>query len=157
MDQWTEIQKITVADADGLALGRSVRISGKKMIVGSSAFNGSGVQTGAAYIFNYESTTDKWIEAAKLLPSDGVSGNGFSSSVAVSGDTAFIGDLGNEAVYVYIYSNTNDTWNEKLKIQEESSSRFGSSISSHQNYLVVGKVENDFSVTGPQQEAVVPK
>ncbi len=48
--------------------------------------------TGTAYIFQRsEDDPDQWVEVAKLLASDGASGDGFGESVAIYGDLVIVG------------------------------------------------------------------
>jgi hypothetical protein len=86
----TETARLTASDgAGGDQFGASVAISGNTIVVGSYVNNSF---QGAAYVFVRPASG--WASAtqtAKLTASDGVAGNRFGSSVAVSGDTIVVG------------------------------------------------------------------
>ena len=67
--------------------GSSVAISGATAIVGAWQDDDNGTWSGSAYLF--DTTTGRQI--AKLLPEDGVTGEWFGRSVAISGTTAIGG------------------------------------------------------------------
>ena len=67
--------------------GISVAISGTTAIVGAWQDDDNGPASGSAYLF--DTTTGQQI--AKLLPDDGVNGDQFGISVAISGTTAIVG------------------------------------------------------------------
>ena len=58
--------------------------------------NLAGAQAGAAYLFQRNGTS--WVQNAKVLPDDGAKDDHFGVAVALSGDTAVIGALGNDDV-----------------------------------------------------------
>jgi len=90
----TEVAKLTSSEAaENAFFGSSVAISGDTVVVGSDGANvGAGQYQGAAYVF--VRPAGGWTnmkETAKLTASDGATYAYFGSSVAVSGDTVFIG------------------------------------------------------------------
>jgi nucleoside-specific outer membrane channel protein Tsx len=83
---WSQQAELTASDGFGeLFFGNSVAISGSTVVVGAPSSNG----TGAAYVFVPSGTT--WSQQAELTASDGVSGDFFGDSVAISGRTAVVG------------------------------------------------------------------
>ena len=54
----------------GNAFGSSVAIDGDRAIVGASAENICGPNSGAAYVFERDSTEGIWLQAARLTPKD---------------------------------------------------------------------------------------
>lgn len=96
MNNWGEVKKLTASDgAEGDEFGISVSISVDTVIVGSHRNTNS---KGAAYI--YERNTggaDNWGQVKKLTASDGADGDEFGRSVAISGDTAIVGALGDDS------------------------------------------------------------
>ncbi len=87
---WPQQARVTAADSiAGDRFGYSVAVSGETALVGACCSNSS---TGAAYGFVRSGT--KWIRQTELTASDGVSGDLFGSSVALSGSTAVIGASG---------------------------------------------------------------
>ncbi len=81
---WTQQQELTASDVLVGAFGRSVALSsdGSTALVGAPDYPGS--LPGAAYEFIGSGAT--WTQLQKLTASDGVSGDQFGSSVALSGD-----------------------------------------------------------------------
>ena len=57
------------------------------------AFSGS---VGSAYVFRYDADSAEWVEEQKITASDGAAADGFGRSVAVSGDVAVVGALGDD-------------------------------------------------------------
>ncbi len=80
---------------DGAAqdhFGRSVAISGTTAIVGALFDDDNGNESGSAYLF--DTTTGR--QLFKLLANDGVVGDTFGISVAISGATAIVGAVWDE-------------------------------------------------------------
>lgn len=90
-----------------------VAISGDIAVVGATLDPHAGSFSGSAYVFVRSGTT--WTEEAKLTASDGAN---IGWSVAVSGDTAVIGNSstsgGPKAIYVFVRSGT--TWAQEAKL-----------------------------------------
>lgn len=105
-----EDQKLLASDASaGDKFGLSVAASADVLVVGAPEKDilfGTLVEAmGAAYVFTRDENNE-WEQTARLTPIDGgTPGVGGSSthgySVAVSGDTVFVGAPGERAVYVY--------------------------------------------------------
>ncbi len=90
---WGEVEKILASDgaADDF-FGTSVAISGDIVIIGASADDDKGNNSGSAYTFDRnEGGPDNWGEVTKILASDGAAGDSFGSSVAISGNTVVVG------------------------------------------------------------------
>lgn len=89
----TETAKLIASDqAYNDYLGYSVSIDGNTIAAGSYADDDMGSNSGSVYIF--EKTGAHWVngtETAKLLASDGASGDSFGRSVAISGSTVVVG------------------------------------------------------------------
>ncbi|MEE8450983.1 MAG: pre-peptidase C-terminal domain-containing protein, partial [Thermoguttaceae bacterium] len=96
-NQWLQQQKLTASDARADAgFGRSVSIDGDTVVVGSDRDDdGGGWHSGSAYVFQFDGTG--WVETRKLSADDGVIDDTFGRSVAVSGDTVFVGAPMNDA------------------------------------------------------------
>jgi hypothetical protein len=85
--------------------GASVAISGTTAIVGAWSNDDLGTTSGSAYLFD----TTSGQEIAKLLASDGGSGDAFGYSVGISGSTAIIGAPGGSATIggrAYLFTTT---------------------------------------------------
>ena len=83
----TELTALEASDLfAGDQFGRSVDVDGDYAVVGASE---ESFGVGSAYLFQWTGTA--WVEVAKLTPSNGVSGDKFGTSVAISGDTVVVG------------------------------------------------------------------
>ena len=154
-----EIKKLLATDGQaGDYFGWSVAISGdgNTAIIGARG-DGNATDAGSAYIFVRSGTN--WSYQAKLLASDGQSGDYFGRSVALSsdGNTAIIGayldddkatDAG--AAYIYVRSGTNWTYQTKLLASDgQASDYFGYSvaISGDGNTAIIGAYGDDDKAT----------
>ena len=87
-------QQAALTASDGVSgdeFGYSVALSGTTALVGAYYRNNG---TGAAYVFSDAGGT--WTQQAELTASDGATGDGFGSSVALSGSTALVGAAGQQ-------------------------------------------------------------
>ena len=92
-DPANPIQSAKLLPKDGAVadwFGFSVAISGTTAIVGAYQDDDNGQVSGSAYLFDTSIPTLP-LQIAKLLPNDGVSGDRFGHSVAISGATAIVG------------------------------------------------------------------
>ena len=94
------IQKFKLESSDGQNgdnHGISTAISGDYIIVGAwhEDHDGTGgnplSEAGAAYIYHYNSSTDEWVEEAKIVAADREIGDWFGISVDISGTYAVVG------------------------------------------------------------------
>jgi hypothetical protein len=102
----TQIAKLRASDgAADDRFGSSVAISGNTAIVGARGHDGSGADSGSAYLFDV--TTGA--QLARLLASDGAAGDQFGNSVTISATTAVVGasyddDRGSDSGSAYVFS-----------------------------------------------------
>ncbi len=136
---WEEIKKLTASDvATNHAFGSSVAInSSSRVVVGAPGAhkNSSVANTGALYLFNFDGSD--WQQQSKLTAFDSKSGDGFGTSVAVSGDLVMAGapladsiNYATGAVYLFRHDG-GGSWSEKRKLVASNGlkgDRFGSSI-----------------------------
>jgi hypothetical protein len=144
---WTQLDKLLAGDpAIGDTLGLSVAISGNTAIVGAP---GKGGSAGAAYVFRDNGAGD-WQQITKLTANDGVGGDEFGFSVALSGNTALVGArfdstpaLGAAgAVYVF-QDNGGNNWPQVTKLlpsDPTTSKQFGTSVAFTSNTAVIGAI-----------------
>ncbi len=117
---WTQQAKLAAEDgAYAYWFGVSVALSGNIALVGALGANGTAFASGAAYAFVRSGTT--WTQEAKLVASDGASGDDFGSSVALSGNTAVIGaggddDHGYDSGSTYVFVRTGTVWTQQAKL-----------------------------------------
>jgi hypothetical protein len=105
--RWARIAILTSGDPQTNEwYGGNVRISDRTIVVGATGNDDLGPSSGSAYVFR--EVNGVWIQASKLLASDGAAGDFFGAGVSVSGDRAVIGarfrdDLGPESGAAYVF------------------------------------------------------
>lgn len=150
---WVEI-KLTASDpAAGDSFGYSVSVSadGNIVVVGAP---GDDSQQGAAYAYRWNGST--WAET-RISAEDGVAGDRFGNSVAVSGDsnTIVVGayfddDKGSSSGSVYVFRRDGSAYAQTKKLTAsdgEANDEFGTcvSVSGNGNTVVVGVPHDDIS------------
>jgi len=150
-----QVAKLVPGDASvGDGFGRSVSISGNVMVVGTDLFRDGGNRSGSAYVFLRTESSETWSHTAKLFPSDAAAardpvwGNGFGSSVAISGDVIVVGAWADNsggdqsgAAYVFRTTDGGATWSETAKLSSlavSANDMFGTSVSISGDVIVVG-------------------
>jgi hypothetical protein len=145
-----EERKLTASDAAPFDhFGDSVAVSCDTVVVGATAGDGVGADSGAAYVFERDhGGAGTWGQVQKLTASDGVTGDRFGCAVAISGDTAVVGahgktDAGLESGAAYIFERNQggpDMWGEVLRLNASLASydKFGFSVAISGGMVVVG-------------------
>jgi len=153
-----EETKITASDgAYDDQFGVSVAVSGNLAVVGAYYEDQMGSESGSAYVYEYAG--NGWIQQAKLVASDGYSGDLFGYSVSISGDVILVGangddDKGSSSGSAYIFERTANGWVQTAKLVASdgaSSDYFGGSVAIDGNAAIVGaygKDENSVSDAG---------
>jgi hypothetical protein len=136
--------------------GGSVALDGDTAVIGARYDDELDDNAGAAYIF--QRVGDLWSRETHLLPIDPVEDTYFGTSVAVSGDWAFVGaphsSVAGEipgAVYVYRYIPQNLEWTLETVLHASNAhpgDEFGSPIAVDDNVLIVGATDADGSSPG---------
>ena len=108
----------------------------------------------------YPVTVDPFIQQAKLTAGDGVAGDWFGFSVAISGDTAVIGalhhdDPNNDQGSAYVFVRTGGTWSQKAKLTasdgaggDPAGDQFGFSVAISGDTAVIGALGDDDTLPG---------
>ncbi|MDY8138030.1 hypothetical protein [Aquimarina sp. 2201CG5-10] len=153
---WTQQTILTASDGfAGDNFGSAVALEGNYLVVGArSQLNAGGVDTGAAYLFEYDGSSI-WTEVAIFEPSDGATGYRFGESVSIEGDLVLVGARnGCTGGCAYLYENdgTNTfTYTEtKLEPQVQSNydgARFGYDVLVKDGRAYVGGPQ-DYSSVG---------
>jgi hypothetical protein len=153
---WRQQAKLTASDADrGDSFGFSVAVSGQTVIVGSPFddldTDGDGVEdlfnAGSAYVFGFAGAA--WAEKTKLIPSAPIAFTEFGWSVAISGQTAAVGNPDAQSAYVFDFDGA--SWNEEAMLtagDESPFSGFGASVAIAGRTVVVGSPEYDVDTDG---------
>ena len=161
----TQTGKLLAGDgAEYDEFGRSVSISGDNILVGAYGNDENGSVSGAAYVFTKPSSG--WVNGvhtAKLLASDGASGDYFGWKVGISGDdivvTAMYDDpLASSSGSAYVFEKPGSVWvdmTQTAKLVPSSgvaSESFGYSVDIADNLIVIGAHE-DFNNSGSNSGA----
>jgi len=90
---WGFHSKLTASDGAGFFLfGIGATIADQKILVGAENwFEQGGDATGKAYLFEYDESTDQWLEADSFVPAELNRGSQFGKSVAMHDGTMIIG------------------------------------------------------------------
>jgi len=125
----------------------SVSASGTTALVGARLEDPGGVQdAGAVYVFVRSGSV--WNEEAKLGASDAALGDAFGWSVAIDGDTAVVGavgddDAGSFSGSAYVFTRSGTSWSEQAKLTASdaaSGDNFGWSVSVAGDTVAVGAI-----------------
>jgi hypothetical protein len=147
---WSLAQK-TVASSRSSSdrFGSSIDVEGEIVVVGASA------NTGSAYVFRTTDNGTSWSQIQKLSASDGTSGDGFSSSLDISGDSLCIGARGDDSntgsAYVFTTSNGGANWSQSQKLVSSDRSTddfFGGSVSISSGKIICGAIGDDHDASG---------
>jgi hypothetical protein len=146
---WVEQQKLLASDL-GNAFGRSVAIYANTAVVGAEWDNENGFNAGSAYIFRFEDPN--WVQEAKLLASDGASGDSFGGAVDICGDTVVIGaaeddDCGSRSGSAYVFHVEDSNWAQQAKLQPSDGNDvdyFGVSVAVSGCTAVIGASGDDY-------------
>ena len=149
-----EVAKLVADDgATNDFFGFSVALSGDTAVIG--AFRDSddvkGVDSGSAYVFTRSGTN--WGQQAKLTATDGAANDTFGGNVALSGDTAVIGALGDDddvngvdSGSAYVFTRSGTSWSEQAKLSAADGAagdEFGYSVALSGDTAVIGAARDD--------------
>jgi hypothetical protein len=147
---WSQYQKLTALDgAESDYFGYGTAISGNHAIVGVFYDDDRGTNSGSAYI--YKKIGKTWIQAAKLLSTDGADSDRFGYAVSISGDYAIVGAYLDDHTYTdqgsaYIFYKDDMGWVQQSKLtasDRSASDRFGYAVSISGDYAIVGAYLDD--------------
>ncbi len=147
---WVEEIKLLASDGDTLdSFGYSVAVFGDVVLVGASLDDDLGESSGSVYVFRYDGSS--WVEEAKLLASDGTSGDYFGYDVSLFGDVAVISAvhgghflLNTGVAYVFRYNGS--SWVEEAKLYASDSATadfFGHRLSVWGSVVIIGAYATD--------------
>lgn len=150
-DGWGLLKKLVASDAAEIdQFGLAVALDGDVVVIAAQGNDDAGASSGSAYVFKRnQGGPDNWGEVKKLVASDAAADDRFGSSVAVSGDTVFVGapydDDGADrsgSVYVFVRNQgAADNWGELRKLNALDAAvnvSFGSQLAAGGDVAVVG-------------------
>ena len=137
--------KLTASDGEtNDEFGDSVAIAGDYALVGAHYDIDDGKASGSAYIFTWNGIS--WNEQAKLTASDAAAFDGFGESVALAGEYALVGAVGDDdhgsmSGSAYIFKRDGSLWTQQAKLTASDAAaddRFGHSVALAGDYDLVG-------------------
>jgi hypothetical protein len=147
---WTQQKKLTVSDgAAGDFFGCSVGISDETLVVGAYGDDDNGEDSGSAYVF--VRIWSSWNKQAKLMDIDGVAGDFFGFSVAISGNSIAVGadgddDNGEDSGSTHVFVRDERSWSHQAKLMAADGAAgksFGYSVSLSGDRIVAGAYGDD--------------
>jgi len=133
-------QLLKLVPADGSAedfFGGSVALSQSHALIGAPSDDDKGSESGSAYVFDASNGQQLF----KLHPADGVTGDGFGSSAALSTSTAVIGASGKANFTGAAYVFDLETGQQRVKLVSNDGvafDSFGQSVAVSGNTAIVG-------------------
>jgi len=163
---WSQTQQFGSLDLQNSDyFGKSVSISddGSTIAVGAE-LETAGVQgSGSAYVFRLNTSTNQYVQQAKLIPSNGGHADRFGSAIDISADgnrvivgsrfndsPSILGDAG--SAYVYSFNDASSTWSQDAILfasDAAAADNFGNSvsISGDGETIAVGAERADLNTT----------
>ena len=149
---WTQQQKLNAAISSTQYFGSGVAINGDTVVVSTDAQTAGYIETVHVFVRD----TGVWSEQQVLSASDGEVGDGFGTSVSISGDTLLIGapndsDIVPGSGSVYAFTRTAGVWTEQPKILASDGATgdsFGQGVSISGNTVLVGSPGDDDITSG---------
>lgn len=149
---WTEVQKITSPGTIlNDAFGNQLSMDGNRLVVGAAfAENGSGVNTGAVYVYT-RSGSGIWTLSQTILASDGAQNDGFGSKVDIHENKIIAGSrrdddngIDSGSGYLYTYNGTSFIESSKYIASDASAGdQFGRDVAISDYYAIVGAPSDD--------------
>jgi uncharacterized repeat protein (TIGR01451 family) len=155
---FSEVKLSALDGLPGDEFGYSVDISEDTAIVGVGTY----YTQGSAYIYIFNGTN--WVLQQKLAAGDGVNGDWFGCSVAISGDTAVVGAchkrINGQALQgaVYVFVRSGGTWTQQQELTAGDGAKkdtFGCSVDISGNTLIAGAQGDTFGIEPSQGSAYI--
>jgi hypothetical protein len=129
---WNESQILTAVDTQSPAFGVALAMEGTTLLIGADA--GGTPDDGAAYVF--KKNAGSWTEAWKMTPVGASNPQFFGYSVSLSGNTALVGCLGEDAPApdsgaAYVFVEQAGAWIQQARLvpnDPQLNVRFGSRV-----------------------------
>ena len=151
----SNVQQTKLTASDGVAgdeFGFSVSLYGTRALIGASRDDDVifGNVSGSAYVFEYDSLNEQWLETEKLLADDAAANDEFGYSVSLHGDRALIGawsddDNGFNSGSAYFYDFDGVFWQQTDKLIPSDGSaneEFGRAVFLTAEWAIVGAIKD---------------
>ncbi|MGH8173998.1 MAG: FG-GAP repeat protein [Rhodanobacteraceae bacterium] len=141
---WSLQATIPGSPVEGSYFAGALALQGDVLVAGDT-----NVSTGASTCHVYLRSGASWQGAPDLNPAGGMSGDGFCSSIAMSGNTLLVGapksDVGIEfdAGIVYVFERSGNTWTQQAPLLAPlvpQGAQFGASVAIKGDTAIVGSV-----------------
>lgn len=142
---WFNEAKLTVSDVYTINLGRSVAVSGDRVVLGAEgSYCFDERPCHAAYVYHFNGTA--WIEETRLTAPDGIDADQFGRTVAMSGDAIVVSGA-DSTLYVYRFHSVEpEGWVLEAELTAPDVAGgvfFGQSIAMSHDTIVVEMRENE--------------
>ncbi len=149
---WSQTQKLTFSNPGFFV--RAVSMFGNTAVIADSSDGDNGTQSGAVYIFEYNTSTNMWDQKQKLYASDAASSDNFGVSVSLYANHLVVGSWfddnsnGSDAgsAYFYAYNGTTNKWEFKNKLLATdglAGDFFGQAVAISKDRIAVGAYQYD--------------
>ena len=151
-NNWGEVAKLLASDGEESDyFGHSVSVSGKTIVVGAYGEDGSGMDRGAAYIFERnEGGENHWGEKVKLTASETEDKDFFGFTIAIDNQTIVVGVFREyEQGSAYVFDRDEGglgNWGEVTRLvasDAENADYFASKVAIDQDIIAVGSAGED--------------
>lgn len=148
--EWIQQAKLTAMDGEAFdSFGNAVAVSGDVLLAGAAADDGGFENQGSVYVF--VRNAGAWTLLTKLVAADPGFYQQYGSAVALDGDTAVIGALGDQefganAGAAYVMVRAANSWTQQAKLFPTvgaGSLLFGTSVAISGNSVLVGAPVGD--------------
>ena len=152
---WSQQAKLTGADsAAGDAFGGAVALEAGVALVGASADDDGGTDSGAGFIFHRTGTS--WSQQQKVTATSMAAGDALGSGVALRHGFALLGspgddDKGSNSGSAHVFKRSGAAWTQQAKLTASSGKaqdQFGASVSLARGAAVVGSAGDDEMTSG---------
>jgi hypothetical protein len=150
-NDWTiTAHMVTLDRQSGDLVGSALAMDGDTIVAGAYGDDDGGLNRGSAYVF--VRSNGLWSQQAKLVPSDGDSGDHFAYGVAISGDVIVVGAPDRNRANLasvgaaYVYTRQGNTWTEAAILTASDGAagdEFGLWVSIDQDVIAVGSPSDD--------------
>ncbi|CAN0529104.1 unnamed protein product, partial [Laminaria digitata] len=152
-ETWSEQARLVPDDGQNAdAFGAAVSIDGDYIAVGApNDDNAGGDNAGGVYVF--QRNGPGWTQLAKVLASDGVTGDLFGTSLSLQFNTLVAGAPKEgllQSGALYVYGRNGSLWSQEAKLfssDAEAEEALGSAVALDENYIIAG-AENRAGVQG---------
>ncbi len=145
-DAWCEQAKLTAADAaTSDNFGLAVSLDGNTALIGARLDDDNGNNSGSAYVFTRSGNV--WTERTKLFGDTTGDDDWFGISVAVDGETAFVGAMrdrhgtGQTSGATYVFTGSGASWTRQAKLivnEPTNGELFGASVALQGDRAIIG-------------------